>query len=69
MIQEALRPMEVTLTLSRLIAGQQNKIHELIDEIERSEGRHADALDLILDQECKTKEILLDCLELILALE
>jgi hypothetical protein len=69
MTQEALRPMEVSLTLSRLIASQSTKIHELIDEIERSEGRHADALDLILDQECKTKEILLDCLELILALE
>jgi hypothetical protein len=61
--------MDITITLSRLIATQSNLIHETVVELEASEGRHADALDLVLDQQIKTKEILLDALELILNLE
>ena len=56
---------EVTAELARLIRAQQTRIHDLVDELSRpnTEGRHADVLDLLLDQHILIKDTLIETLD------
>lgn len=57
---------DVVTELGKLIRAQQEYVHQIIDELENSEGRHYDMLDQHLDKQVLIRDLLIDSLEVIL---
>lgn len=59
-------PFDVVTELGKLIRSQQTYIHQIMDEMDRSEqGRHYDMLDQHLDRQVLIRDLLIDSLETI----
>lgn len=59
-------PFDVVTELGKLIRSQQTYIHQIMDELDRSEqGRHYDMLDQHLDRQVLIRDLLIDSLETI----
>lgn len=60
-------PFDVVTELGKLIRSQQTYIHQIMDEMDRSEqGRHYDMLDQHLDRQVLIRDLLIDSLETII---
>lgn len=57
---------DVVTELGKLIRAQQEHIHNILDEMDHSEGRHYDMLDQHLEKQVTIKDLLIDSLETIL---
>lgn len=49
--------------LGKLIRTQQDRVHSILDEMERSEGRHYDYLESHLERQVIARDLLLDLME------
>lgn len=58
--------LDVVTELGKLIRAQQNYVHQIMDEMDSSEGRHYDMLDQHLDKQVLIRDLLIDSLEVIL---
>ena len=56
------------VALGELVTAQQRAIDSIVDRLENAEGRHEDALDLLLDRHILVRDILIDTLEHLLNL-
>ena len=56
------------VALGELVTAQQRAIDSIVDRLENAEGRHEDALDLLLDRHILVRDILIDTLEQLLNL-
>ena len=57
---------DVVTELGKLIRAQQDYVHNILDEMDKSEGRHYDMLDSHLDKQILIRDLLIDSLEVIL---
>ena len=60
---------DVVSQLGKLIRAQQDYVHQIMDEMENSEGRHYDMLDQHLDKQVLIRDLLIDSLETIIGAE
>lgn len=56
------------VALGELVTAQQRAIDSIVDRLESAEGRHEDALDLLLDRHILVRDILIETLEQLLNL-
>lgn len=54
---------DIVTELGKLINAQQNYVHQIMDEMSRSEGRHYDMLEQHLERQVEIKEQLIDSLK------
>lgn len=60
---------DVVKELGALCRAQQSYIHEILDEMEKSEGRHYDFLDAHLDRQILVRDLIIDLLEALVETE
>lgn len=54
---------DIVTELGKLINAQQHYVHQIMDEMSRSEGRHYDMLEQHLERQVEIKEQLIDSLK------